>query len=418
MKRLTLYLLLTMFAPCIAIAETAADPAVIALDNVDASQWSQPATLSVPDLNYTAKALPDNEAITFTQKLSPGWNLGNTFDAYNDNPWFTDELEYETIWCGAFTTPELIAQIKAAGFNAIRIPVSWHNHVSGENHQISEKWLNRVRQVVDHALALDMYVILNTHHDIDKGFIYPDEAHAASSQHYLRCIWRQLAERFAAYDEHLIMESMNEPRLAGTSYEWNFSSDSEECIQAARCINAYNQLFVDTVRQTGGNNATRYLMVPGYAAAPAGVTNPYFVVPTDSAKDRLLLSVHAYSPYGFALQAANQTGSTDEFDIKGLSSVGDIQVIMRSLYETYVSKGIPVVMGEFGSRDKHNPQARVDHAAYTVALARAHGIPCFWWDNNAAAKDVSASENFRLIDRNTFSWSGADIVRAIMLNAQ
>ena len=150
-----------------------------------------------------------------------------------------------------------------------------------------------------------------------------------------------------------------------------------------RCINALNQAFVDTVRAAGGENTARYLMVPGYDASPDGALHKDFALPADSAKNRLIVSVHAYTPYAFALQPETEAGSTAAFDPNSQKDRSQIDRLMQSLYERFVHKGVPVVIGEFGARDKDgNLQARADYAAYYMAAAAARGIPCFIWDNH------------------------------------
>ena len=161
----------------------------------------------------------ESEALSFVKDMKIGWNLGNTFDAIDCN-WLSDEMQYESAWCGAVTTKEMIDALKEAGFRTIRIPVSWHNHLTDENHTISEAWINRVQEVVDYAIDDDMYVIINIHHDFSKEYIYPSSEYLEQSKIYVTDIWEQIAERFKDYDEHLIMESLNGPRLVGTADEW------------------------------------------------------------------------------------------------------------------------------------------------------------------------------------------------------
>ena len=251
--------------------------------------------VTVPDLTTTRRPIPENEAMAFLKKMGVGWNLGNTFDAikaaWNRN---ADEMTVETSWVNIRTTEAMIEAIQAAGFSSIRIPISWHDHVSGPDYEISERWLTRVQEVVDWAYSRGMYVIINIHHDEDQ--FLPASSHYEESAHYVECIWRQLAARFRDYDEHLIMESMNEPRLVNSSYEWMFNPTIPACVDAADCLNKLNQLFVDTVRATGGNNADRYLMVPAYDAAPANAVRDSFVLPTDAADNKIIVSVHAYTP--------------------------------------------------------------------------------------------------------------------------
>ena len=350
--------------------------------------------------------IPDNEAMAFLRRMGVGWNLGNTFDAIRDGGG-GNEMDIEKYWCGVLTTEQMIEAVRAAGFATLRLPVSWHNHVD-EDFNISARWLDRVQQVLDWAIARDMTVILNTHHDCDPKYCYPSEECFAQSERYLTRVWAQLAERFAGYDDHLIFESMNEPRLSGTDWEWWLDPENEQCRQAVDCINRLNQAFVDTVRAAGGNNASRYLMVPGYDAAPANALRDGFALPGDSADNRIIVSVHAYTPYSFALQA----DGTDSFLLAAGEQTGEIGGFMQQLYERYILQGIPVVIGEFGARDKNgNTAARADFAAYYTAMASARNIPCCWWDNNAFTGN---GERFGLLNRADCTWPYPGIVEALI----
>ncbi len=380
-------------------------------EDTESSEESGEAEFVIPEVNIESYDIPDTEAFEFVHNMKIGWNLGNTFDAFRESP-FADELESETQWVGIATTQEMIDDIREAGFNSIRIPVTWHPHVD-ENYQISEVWLNRVQEVVDYAYNNGMYVILNIHHDNSEGFMYPSTEYLEQSVSYVTSIWQQLAERFADYDEHLIFESMNEPRQVGTAWEWSVNG-SADCKDAIACINEINQAFVNTVRATGGNNLNRYLMIPGYDASPDGATNAGFVLPTDAdgVKDKLIISVHAYTPYNFALQADSESGSSSAFDSDTARFTADINTFMNKLYNKFIKEGIPVVIGEFGSRDKNqNTQSRIDHATYYIAAARARGMSCFWWDNNAFTGN---GENFGLYYRRGGYFVYPEIVDALM----
>jgi len=360
----------------------------------------------IPDVTVRAFDIPDNEAMAFLRSLGAGWNLGNTMDATDDHLRGSD-LQLERYWCGVMTTRSVFEALADAGFCTVRIPVSWHNHVSGDDFAINGPWLDRVQELVDWALGAGLNVIVNTHHDVSADFYYPDADHLDASLRYMKAIWTQVSARFAGYDERLIFESMNEPRLAGTDHEWWFESASAECLEAADCINQLNQAFVDTVRAGGGMNATRYLMVPGYDAAPANTNPAYFRLPEDSADNRIIVSAHAYLPYSFALD----TKGGSSFSLDNLQQTGDIGAAMNTLYERFISRGIPVVMGEYGALNKNNLQDRVDLTAYYVASASARGIPCLWWDNNAFQ---GRGENFGLLNRAALDWPFPEIVEAIM----
>ena len=359
----------------------------------------------IPEFNFTEKEAPESEALAFTRRMGLGFNLGNTFDAIKAN-WNrnADEMTVETSWGAPRTSETVMIALKQAGFSSIRIPVSWHDHVDAD-YNISQRWLDRVQEVVDWAIGQDLIVILNIHHDEDQ--FLPSAAHYEESARYVEKIWQQLAERFGDYDERLVFESLNEPRLVNTIYEWNFNETAPQCIEAADCLNRLNQLFVDTVRATGGNNATRYLMVPAYAADPGNALKNAFALPTDTVENRIILSVHAYRPYNFALNI----NGTSSFSLSSNSAKGEITSFMTSLYNRYIVNGIPVVIGEFGAMTKgDNLQDRIDWAAFYVASASIRHLPCLWWDN---AGFTGSGELFGLMDRVNGTWVFPELVEAM-----
>lgn len=360
----------------------------------------------IPQYSIQQRELPESEALTFVRDMKLGWNLGNTFDADTK---VSVESASETAWGSPVITEEMIKDIKNAGFNTLRLPVTWHNHVD-EDLKISDYWKGRIKEVVDYAYNNGMYVIINIHHDMEKGYYYPTYDEFETAKLYSDTIWQQLCEIFKDYDEHLIFESINEPRLKGTDNEWWVDENSDQGKECIDCIMQINQSFVDIVRASGGGNATRYLMTPSYCASPIYACSDLFSLPDDPA-NRVLLSVHSYEPYDFALGdniAANTFTSTRNGVL--------IKSIMDSLYKKYTSKGIGVVMGEFGSRNKNeNVEARIDHAAYYVSEARAAGVSCIWWDNNAFDGN---GELFGLYDREAMEWRYPDVVLALVNNCE
>ena len=365
--------------------------------------------VTIPEIKTTYQyEIPDNEAMAFVKDMKIGWNLGNTFDANSDhNP--KDDMKIESSWVGVMTTEEMIEAVHHAGFNTLRLPVSWHNHVDAD-FTINTPWLDRVQQVVDWAMARDMYVILNTHHDVYPQYYYPDEKNYATAEKYITTIWQQLAERFKDYDQHLIFESMNEPRPRGTSQEWWFNSGDAYCVEVAGCINRLNQAFVNTVRATGSHNADRYLMVPAYCASPDAACNTeYFHLPEDTADNRIIVSAHAYTPYNFALE---MPGISTFDPVMNPAQLMDIVRFVGNLYRTYVSQGIPVVIGEYGAMEKKgNLQDRANFYAYYVATASSRNIPCVVWDNHVFSGN---GERFGLLDRRNITWPNQILVDAMM----
>lgn len=346
------------------------------------------------------------------EDMKIGWNLGNTFDA-SDCTWLSDEMEYEKAWCGAITTEENIQKLKDTGFNAIRIPVSWHNHVDG-NYKISEQWLNRVAEVIEWCLIRDMYVILNIHHDNSTQFMFPNKQYLEQSKKYITTIWTQLCERFINYNHRLIFECMNEPRLIGHNNEWWIDPNNADCKEAISCINEINQAFVNTVRASGGFNTTRYLMCPGYDASADGALNDGFILPTDPVSEnqnRIIVTVHAYLPYDFAL---NEWG-TNSWSASNKNDADGVTVFMDNLYNKFISKGTAVIIDEFGARDKNgNLAVRTEFTAFYVKAARERKMTCFWWDNNFFGTN---GENFGLLDRASNTWKNESIVKALVENS-
>ena len=371
--------------------------------------------ITVPDFTKESMKTFDfpqeTEALLFTRNLTAGWNLGNTFDAMDAGPG-DPHRDYETYWSGAKTTRKLIRAISRAGFNLIRIPVSWHNHLTDENHTIDPAWMARVEEVAGWALEEGMYVIVNIHHDNSEEYLYPDSAHYEQSEKYVTDIWTQVAEAFAEYDEHVIFESMNEPRLVGTAHEWVPEPGFPDVLDAMGCINRLNRKFVETVRASGGSNARRFLLIPGYAGSFGGAYTDKFELPAD---DRVMVEVHAYTPYDYALN----TGSSDSsFDLtKDRAKKNEITGFIDALYERHISKGVPVIIDEFGALKKKTGdlQGRVNFAAFYTATASARGIPCVWWDN---ANFNGSGERFGLIERNTATWVYSDIAMAILKNCR
>ena len=380
--------------------------------------------LDLGDINAQAlsgDALKNADTEAILEDMGLGWNLGNSLDATGGSG-----LDTETSWSNPKVTKALIDKVKSLGFNTVRVPVSWGKHVSGDNYTIDSAWLARVKEVVDYCYKNDMYVILNIHHDTKSsesasgaGY-YPRSSAYSSSEKFVTSVWSQAAEYFKDYDYHLIFETLNEPRLIGTRYEWWFDKWSipSEVKDAIDCINKLNQKAVDTIRDTGSNNRGRLIMCPGYDASIDGATVSGFKLPTDISgnKNRIAISVHAYSPYNFAMNVGSGSTSTYTSSIKN-----ELQDLFSTLKSNFRDKGIPVVIGEFGSTDKNNTAERVKWATDYTALAKKNNIPCLLWDNNAFAvyngsNIVLNSEYHGYINRkdNTVTSPAKDVIEALM----
>lgn len=364
--------------------------------------------------NTNTEISTEVSSVDFAKKLVIGWNLGNTLDAPT-----------ETGWGMPKTTKAMIDAVKAAGFKTIRIPVSWSKHVSSDGeYTINSSWMARVKEIVDWAIADDMYVILNVHHDnystsdlsSNAGFALStsDSIIQTKSKAYLKAVWTQIADEFNnAYDEKLIFEVLNEPRDVGSSNEWDISNDST-AKKYCDVITDYENTCIAAIRSTGGNNAKRFIMVPGYAASGSDQRMlGAYTMPTDTAEDKLILSTHAYSPYNFAMANSDKDfGSDDEASLTS---------IFNYLKTTYTDKEIGVVMGEASASNKNNTEERIKWVKDYFAKAKAAGIPVVLWDNMVYTADGSEStasgyngEHHGWLNRNACKWYFPTIIKAMM----
>jgi len=375
----------------------------------------------VPELEHeTHITFTPVTATEWVANIRVGWNLGNTLDTYGNGagfPWLggglyvnTTVAEMETAWGNPITTLATITAVREAGFNAIRIPVTW-NKVIDEHYNIREDWMARVVEVVNFAVANDMYIILNSHH-VNRIFRlhdrYMEESKLAFEQ-----IWTQIAYTFRYYNEKLIFEGLNEPRTIGTTGEWSGGTAEER-----NNLNILNQLFVDTVRATGGYNTQRVLVIPTYAASSAEVAQRALVIPDDIVDGKIIVSLHIYAPWEFALRTGTE-GVAYTWSRDSLSDTLPITTPIDLAYELFVSNGIPVIIDEMGTINRGNLEARVEWAEFFVSHARSRGIPCFWWDSGiytvSALQDWGSwDETFGLLNRQTNQFAHSEIVDALM----
>ena len=370
-------------------------------------------TITVPDYDC-GKFTPGSTSVEMAAKMAIGWNLGNTLDATNWENKANAGLSTETGWGMPKTTKEMIDTVHKAGFKTIRIPISWHNHISDtSNFTIDADWMARVKEIVDWAYNQDMCVIINIHHDNFKaselvegrGFaLSKDTDIQTASKTYISKVWTQIATTFANYDNKLVFEVLNEPRdVDGVEFgnEWNYSGKD-----ACDIITSYEQAGLDAIRAVSGNE-NRFVMVPGYAASGTNVNMlKNFAFPTDTATDKLILSGHAYSPYIFAMGDKEHTTFTDGYD-------GELSSIFSFLKTNYTDKGIGVVMGEASATDKKNTAERIKWVNSYYSKAKDSGIPVVLWDNmNNTGDDIA--EHHGYFNRNSKSWYYPSIIVAMM----
>nr|AAB69348.1 cellulase [Orpinomyces joyonii] len=327
-----------------------------------------------------------------------GWNLGNTLDAQciGTLNYSKDQTASETCWGNPKTTEDMFKVMIDNQFNVFRIPTTWSGHFADEDgHKIDEKWMKRVHEVVDYAYNNGAFVILNIHHETwNHAFSETLE----TAKVILADIWNQIAEEFKDYNERLIFEGLNEPRKNDTPVEWN-GGDKE----GWDAVNAMNEVFLKTIRASGGNNPKRHLMIPPYAAATQENSFKNFKYP--GGDDKLIVSVHNYAPYNFALN--NGDGAVETFDAQGKK---DLDWSISLIKKTFTDKGIPVIMGEYGAMNRDNTEERAKWAEYYMEKVTAIGVPQVWWDNGIFE---GTGERFGLLDRKNLKIVYPSIVAAL-----
>ena len=344
-------------------------------------------------------------AASAVANMRVGWNLGNTLDSNSgdvSNMWIEKwtsrtPSDYETAWGQPVAKYELMKMFKEAGFNAVRVPVTWYPHMEAKfllngttwdmanddiGTEIQTAWMKRVHEVVDYVISQGMYCILNVHHDTgasNTAWLVASEADYAKQKERFEAVWKQIAEEFKDYDEHLLFEGYNE--MLDPYDSWSFASfgtssnyNASVATSAYNAINSYAQSFVDAVRSTGGNNAQRNLVVSTYGACSgSGTWNSHLQdplklmkLPTDSVSNHLIFEVHTY------------------LDVKNLNNVkSEVNRMIRDLKNNLASKGAPVIFGEWGtSTDGGYDNYRSNmlaFARYFVEQAKTNNMGTFYW---------------------------------------
>lgn len=338
------------------------------------------------------------------EDMGSGWNLGNTMDGH------TGFTPGETVWQHVKTTKKLIKKVHDLGFNTVRIPVTWGTMIDDDNdYAINEAWISRVQDIVDYCMSQDMYAIINIHHDgaEQTGWlrIATDDYDSLAAKY--RGVWKNIAEYFKDYDEHLIFESMNEVK-----------GDSMTVLQENQVIMKLNQIFVDTVRGTGSNNARRWLMIPGKYNFIDSICNSSngFKLPEDSAENRIMLSVHDYSPWDFCGSESTGKDRYTSYDVDRITNVNVKE--LKQCYDKYTSKGIPVVVGEYGCVNKNNPSDRAFYLEAMNRLFQKYKLTGVYWDQGWYDRSQTPDYSFSIIDRETGDPIEKQVTDALIRGAQ
>lgn len=390
--------------------------AAVLLGTVVAGSFTAP--FSVQAAKKDTTSFEDLNQSQIVEAMGPGWNLGNQLESVTDN------VPEETNWGNPVITEKLIQSVKAAGFKSIRIPVSYFAKIDDDkDYTIDSKWLDRVQEVVNYCIKNDLYAVINIHGDgyntIDGGWLLCNGKNQTEIKKKYKKVWKQIAERFKNYDEHLLFESMNE------EFDGSYSEPNKEYYQN---INDYNQIFVDTVRKTGDNNTKRWLIIPGWNTNIDYTAGDYgFKLPTDQYRDksidkeeqRIMISVHYYSPWDFCggeNGVITQWGN--EADDPSKTSTTCDETYMKNqlnlMKTTFADKGYPVFIGEYGSIDKtsydsENEYYRAYFARKLCQLSRKNGCIPMYWDNG-----YNGVHGFGLFDRTTCEITQPVIIDTIM----
>ena len=332
-------------------------------------------------------------------EMKIGWNLGNSLEAAApENSKMATIKEFEENWGNPVTTKEMILKVKETGFNTVRIPVTWWKKTDAENnYMIDINWMKRVKEVVDYVYEEGMYVIINAHHEDD--WLIPVEENLEERKNILENIWRQIAEFFKDYDYHLIFETMNEVRLIGTEFEWN-----EGTKEAREIINILNRTAFSAIRNTGGNNKERAIIIPVYGARASHIAIDDLEIPSDD--PNIIITIHAYHPYFFCM-VPDETSVWGNADEKK-----DLIDLLNSVSSAAKRKKRPLVIGEFGTIDKKNEDYRAEYTKFYVDECKKRNVTCILWDNNRY--DAFEWESFGMLDRASLKWKNQKIIDSIM----
>lgn len=387
-------------------ADIKAESSVTSTASTTAAEHTSKSTESSTDTTKASENKPSQIAgkmrnITSQQLVEDmtfGWNLGNTLDVcqadrdgdgkINEHVEAGEKVD-ETLWGNPKATKELFTSLKKNGVNAVRIPVTWRDHMDS-NGNIDREWMDRVQQVVDYAYSQGMYVIINVHHDgggdpkFGAWIIEESQNDYNTFMKKYKNVWKQIAERFKNYSDYLIFESMNEVGF-DTLYNKNKAD-------AYNLINKINQDFVDIIRATGGNNAKRHLLIAGYYTDIERTCDSLYKMPDDKA-ERCILSVHYYTPWDFCTCDIKHTWGTN-------SEVRQMETLIGKMKKNFVDKGIPVIIGEYAASGS-DLSSCIFFIEKLNKLCSDYGIATFIWDNG------------RQVNRKTYKWRTPQYLEAL-----
>lgn len=334
---------------------------------------------------------PESSTMEYVQSLGIGINLGNTFEACGSWIKGNSVSDYETAWGSPKITKRIIQGYADAGFGVVRIPVAWSNMMD-ENYVISDEYIDRVKEVTKWVVDCGMKAIVNIHWDGGWWEQFPYDEEECMRKY--EAIWTQLCEAFGDFGLEVMFEALNEEGCWDSlwnRYGWGEQPGKAE---AYALLGRINQKFVDTVRASGGNNATRHLLIAGYATDVENTCDEMFVLPNDPA-GRYAVSVHYYTPSTFAIieedaswgKARSTWGTEDDY--------AELERLMDMLEETFIKNGIPVIVGEYGCAQGNKTPEMV--RLYVTSVCQAvyqRGMCPVLWDTTGSFYDRTACEFF------------------------
>jgi len=336
-------------------------------------------------------------AQNYLAKMSPGINLGNTLEA----------IPAQTSWGNPKPTQAHMDGVRKAGFRSIRIPAAWSQYADAD-HRIQKEWMENVAKVVAMAQKAGLYVLLNVHWD--GGWMQPTLAHQEKVHAKLAAFWKQIGERFKDADHTLLFAGTNEVGVEGEY--------TEPKPENAKIQTTFNQVFVDTVRKTGGKNADRWLVVQAYNTNIGLAAKFNSTMPKDTVPSRLMMEVHYYDPYNFTLNdksAIWQWGKNAK-DPKAFETWANEEHVDKEfslMKRTFVDRGVPVLLGEYCAAPKKNyPGSKkytLDWTRYVTRSAVRHGLVPMLWDIGLEGG---------ILNRTTGRVQDRDLLRALMDSAR
>jgi len=357
-------------------------------ENDTATPPADAITAEDAEISGGAEGMRNISTMELVRDMGLGINLGNTLEATGSWIRGTMVMQYEMAWGSPIITEDIIKGYADAGFGAMRIPVAWSNLMyEGEiiNTQtlvikkdfiISDELLERVEEIVQWVLGNGMYAIVNIHWDGGWWEGFAEEDYSEAMLRFTR-FWEQISEHFKDYDDKLLFESANEE--LGWHSIWNpWSGSNDEKEISYRIVNEVNQKFVDVVRASGGNNAYRHLLIAGYHTNIDWTCDPLFIMPADPV-NRLAIKVHYYEPFGFTHLEHDQSWANARWDWGTDADYRQLERELDKMAESFYSKGIPVVIGEYGmAKEVSEEEMRMYTLAVTEAMFVRGFAPMLW----------------------------------------